>query len=60
MGKGRFALVACVCLCHFVPFILMMFLFGAWVKVAEVVVAAVAIGAAPDAMFADAADICCC
>ena len=51
--------MACV-FCHFVPFILMMFLFGAWVKVAAVVVAAVAIGAAPDAMFADAAEICCC
>ena len=48
--------MACVCLCHFVPFILIMFLFGAWVKVAAVVVA---IGAAPDAMFADAAEICC-
>ena len=49
--------MACVCLCHFVPFILMMFLFGAWVKVAAVVVAAVAIGAAPDAIFVDAAEI---
>ena len=41
----------------------MMFLFGAWAKVAAFVVAAVAIGAAPDespdAMFADAAEICC-